>query len=157
MRLARRSKNGACFGHDGRRCRGAACVELAAVSPGLIILVLGIVDVGQYLNVGQVVSNASREGARVAARQRTPNVSNVQSTVTSYLTGVYPNLSAADIAVTVTDGWGSSISGGDLTTINTGSSISVQVDVQFAPVRWISGLSQLDSRTLTRTTVMRRE
>jgi Flp pilus assembly protein TadG len=136
--------------------QGAACVELALVSPLLLLLFLGIVDVGQFVNVGQSVSNASREGARIAARQTTTNVSKVEAAVSDYLTNLHPNLPPSSVQVTVVNA-GSPITGGGITAVATGSRISVQVAVPFDAVRWIHGLPLLNGRTVTNTTVTRRE
>ncbi len=140
-----------------RHRRGAACVEFAVLSPILLILILGIIDVGQFVNVGQSVSNASREGARVAARQTTTNVSAVQTAVSDYLTDMHPNLPSSAVQVTVAVASGSPIVGAGLAAVATGSSISVQVVVQFDPVRWMNGFTFLNGRTLTKATVSRRE
>ncbi len=139
-----------------RHRRGTACVEFAVLSPILLILILGIIDVGQFVNVGQSVSNASREGARVAARQATTNVSQVQTAVSDYLTDMHPNLPSSAVQVTVA-GAGNPLAGADLAAVATGLPISVQVVVQFDAVRWINGLTFLNGRTVTKTTVSRRE
>ena len=49
--------------HDG----GAAAVEFALVLPLLLMLVLGAIDWGWYFFLREVVTNASREGARAGA------------------------------------------------------------------------------------------
>lgn len=139
-----------------RRRSGVACVEFAALSPLMLLLILGIIDLGQFVNVGQSVSNASREGARMAARQTTANVSTVQNAVTTYLTDMHPHLPSSAIQVSVTDG-GTAVTGTGISNVATGAPVSVQVVVQFAPVRWINGLALLNGRTLTRSTVTRRE
>lgn len=46
--------------------RGAAAVEFALVAPLFLGLVLGIVEFGRAMMVGQLVTNAAREGARLA-------------------------------------------------------------------------------------------
>ena len=136
--------------------QGAACVEFTLLCPILLLIFLGIVEVGQFVNVGQSVSNASREGARIAARQATSTVSEVQTAVSDYLTDMHPTMPASAVQVTVDDTSGP-VASGDLTTIATGSPIYVQVTVQFDPVRWINGLPLLNGRTVTKTTVTRRE
>lgn len=50
--------------------RGAAAVELALILPLLVALLGGIVDFGFALNSQISASHAAREGARVAAVQR---------------------------------------------------------------------------------------
>ncbi|WP_342672578.1 TadE family protein [Micromonospora mirobrigensis] len=52
------------------RCRadqGAAAVEMALVLPLLLLLVFGIIDFGRLLNQQITVTEAAREGARVAS------------------------------------------------------------------------------------------
>ncbi|TWU13115.1 TadE-like protein [Symmachiella macrocystis] len=46
--------------------RGVAAVEMALVAPLFMLLVLGIIEFGRYLMVGQLVVNAAREGTRMA-------------------------------------------------------------------------------------------
>jgi Flp pilus assembly protein TadG len=146
--------------HRGVR-RGGAAVELAIMAPILAFFLLGAIDMGQFVNGEQVVSNASREGARVAARNDTLNVSEVESSVMGYLAnslpGVNPATLDATVQVNVTDAAGDAIAGGDLTTISTGSPISVEVVVQFNSVRFLNAISILDNKTLGMTTVTRRE
>ena len=50
-----------------RMPRGSAAVELALVLPLLLTLVLGALDWGYYFFVAQVVTNATREGARAGS------------------------------------------------------------------------------------------
>lgn len=72
-----------------RRCRrgeaGSELIECALVLPLLLLVALGIVDFGLLFQRYEVVTNAAREGARVAVL---PGYSNtdVQDRVTSYLT-----------------------------------------------------------------------
>lgn len=47
--------------------RGQATVELALVTPLLMIIVVGIFEFGRAWNEKQVITNAARDGARVAA------------------------------------------------------------------------------------------
>jgi len=50
-----------------RHGRGQALVEFALVFPLLVFLLLGLVDLGRAVYAFSTVSNAAREGARVAA------------------------------------------------------------------------------------------
>jgi Flp pilus assembly protein TadG len=52
---------------DTDRDRGAAAVEFALVMPVLLLLVFGIVDAGRLLNMQLALTQAAREGVRVAA------------------------------------------------------------------------------------------
>lgn len=64
--------------------RGAELIEFALVFPLLLLVVLGIIDFGFLFHRYQVVTNAAREGARVAVL---PGYSNadVQFRVNQYL------------------------------------------------------------------------
>ncbi len=143
-------------GRFGENRRGAACVELAALSPILLLFLLGIIDVGQFINLGQTVSNASREGARIAARQTTGNVSSVETAVANYLANLHPNIPASAVTTTVADG-NATLSGGGINAVAEGSPVSVQVSVAYDSVRWIKGLPFLTGRSVTSSTVARRE
>ena len=62
------------FGSDAKRGlrgeRGALAVEAAVILPVLILLILGGMDLGHRYYIQYVTSNASREGARFAAKYR---------------------------------------------------------------------------------------
>jgi Flp pilus assembly protein TadG len=140
--------------------RGAAAVECAIIAPLLTLLLLGAIDVGQFANVYQKVSDASRHGARVAAKYGTTTTAQVEAAVMDYLEQACPNVAPATLdsatTVTVRKADGSSMSG-SLTTVTTGTQIRVQVTMQFEPVRLISGFEGLDGSQITTTTMMRRQ
>jgi Flp pilus assembly protein TadG len=143
----------------GRRRRGAAVVELAITMPLLSLLVIGVTEFSQYVNAAQIVTNASRRGARLAARDDTVTTSEVQADVTAFLTGAFPGLSGSSsaIRVQVVDGSGTTITGDGLNTISSGSPVRVNVSLDFDSIRWLSHFSTLDSQTLQTSTVARRE
>jgi Flp pilus assembly protein TadG len=68
--------------------RGAELVEFALILPLLLLLLLGIMDFGFLFQRYEVVTNAAREGARVAILpDYEANVSaNVQARVNQYIT-----------------------------------------------------------------------
>jgi Flp pilus assembly protein TadG len=140
--------------------RGAAAVECAIIAPLLTLLLLGAIDVGQFANMYQKVSDASRHGARVAARFDTTSTAQVKTAVMDYLKQACPNVPAGTLdsatTVTVKNAAGTSMSG-SLTSVATGSQLRVQVTMQFEPVRFISGFEGLDGSQLTTTTMMRRQ
>lgn len=136
--------------------RAAAAVELAIVSPLLVILLFGGIEVGQFVNAAQLVSNASREGARKASRNETLAVTEVEATVHNYLDSA-AGIPSSSIAVTVVDGADVAIPNGDLTTIASGEVVSVQVTVDFSTVRWISFVGVLNGANNSTTTIARRE
>ena len=49
-----------------KKRRGAAAVEFAVVAPIFLLLVFGMIEYGRMVMVQQVLTNASREGARCA-------------------------------------------------------------------------------------------
>jgi hypothetical protein len=51
----------------GRARRGQSLVEFALVFPIFIMIVFGLIDAGRYVYMNIVLSQAAREGARVAA------------------------------------------------------------------------------------------
>jgi hypothetical protein len=50
-----------------RPCRAQALIEFALVAPVLLVLTLGVADLGRVLYAGVVVQQAAREGARLGA------------------------------------------------------------------------------------------
>lgn len=146
----------------GRRSRrAAATVEFAIIGPLLFLLTLGALEIGQYVNVGQTVSEASREGARFAARNGTSTVKAVEGYVQNYINSAFAGLPtgtlAAALDVKVSDASGKPIAGGDLTSVDTGASINVEVTFDFSAVRWLSKGHCTTSTTLKTTTMARRE
>lgn len=125
--------------------RGAAAVEFALLLPVLMLILFGIIEFGMIMYSREVITNASREGARTGIVQATvkPTTGEIQTVVTNYLTGtgVDPN------AVTIT------IAGAGLTAPNT---LNVTVTYPynfFAP--GVLGLG--NTINLTGQTVMRHE
>src|SRR5947207_5936953 len=97
-----------------RSRRGAAIIEFALLAPVLFMLVLGMIEFGRVLMVAQLLTDAAREGGRLAVVAGS-NTDKVTSTVDSFLTNagvngahtsVSPDPSAANqgdsITVTVT-------------------------------------------------------
>ncbi|NKE62792.1 pilus assembly protein [Lentzea sp. PSKA42] len=90
------------------RDRGAAAVEFALVLPILLLLMCGIVDFGRALHAQVVLTQAAREGARLAALgepdtvTRTLDAAGTLSAVAVDVTACPTNLVAADAVVTVT-------------------------------------------------------
>src|SRR5882724_26385 len=96
---------------------GAAVIEFALVLPILLILVFGIINFGFALYNKEVITNASREGARagIIIGNPRPSATQIKNVVTSYLTNVGWNASKATIAVTPAAGATGGASGSDLT------------------------------------------
>jgi Flp pilus assembly protein TadG len=138
-----------------------AAVEAALVTPILVVLSLGAVDAGQFANCYQKVSDASREGARVAARFRTNDVATVEAVVRTYLQEMFPGVPEATLTaatqITVRDSSGNVITGATLGSLGTGAQVELEVSMQFDLVRWMNAIPVLGGRTVTTTTMMRRE
>lgn len=49
--------------------RGQSLIEMALLLPVLLLLVFGSIEIGRVVNVWAIVTQASREGARVGAAQ----------------------------------------------------------------------------------------
>jgi len=69
--------------------RSQALIEFALISPVLLLLLFGIVDIGRAVFYYDAVNHAAREGARVAVRASSPLPSNadVLATVAAQLLG----------------------------------------------------------------------
>jgi len=71
--------------HHLRSERGSALVEAAITIPILLLITVGIFEVGRAYQTWQVVTNAAREGARVAILPNS-TVGTVTGLVRSYMT-----------------------------------------------------------------------
>jgi Flp pilus assembly protein TadG len=84
--------------------RGSAAVELALVLPVLLLLVFGLIDFGRALNAQITLTQAAREGARLAAlgqpsvpsrtQAAATGLNQVAVTVTSCAPGAGPGANA---------------------------------------------------------------
>lgn len=79
--------------------RGAALLETAIALPMVLLVSVGIFEFGRAFQTWQVITNAAREGARVAVLPN-PVAGSVETRVMSYLTaGQLPNAAAASVNV----------------------------------------------------------
>lgn len=79
---------------------GAAVVEMALILPIFFLVVLGIVEFGRAMMVGQLVTNAARHGARLAIVEGSTNTE-VETAVEDFLLESV-GVSAANVTVTIT-------------------------------------------------------
>lgn len=127
----------------GRRI-GAAVVEFAVVAPLLVLLVTGMLEFGRMVMVQQVLTNASREGARAAIVGNT-TTGEVEEVVADYTTaGGIPSVTT-------------NITPDPPNTAAYGDPVSVTVSVPFSSTSWVPSPFFLGSTTLSATSVMRRE
>ncbi|HXH13859.1 MAG TPA: TadE family protein [Alphaproteobacteria bacterium] len=130
-----------------KREEGAAAVEFALVLPLLLMILFGIIEFGLVLFRQEVITNASREGARfgILIGDPRPTTEQIEDVVNTYLTNA--GLDAGNATVSVTGAQGAS--GGDLTV-----SVLYPYDFLVLP-NFALGLS--DTLNLSATTVMKME
>lgn len=130
--------------------RGAAAVEFALVAPLFFLLIFGMIEFGRMVMVQQVITNASREGARVAVLDGSTHTE-VQQTVDDYLASA--SISGATVQIVPYEP----------SAAGYGEPVTVTVQVPFSQVSWLPGpmltmfLGRDKNINLTATTVMRRE
>lgn len=135
----------ACRSSRSRR-RGAAAVEFALVAPLFFLFVFGIIEFGRMVMVQQVITNASREGARRAVLDGATAV-DVTNAVEDYLDTASLQNANADIVFPQ----------GNPENAGYGAPVEVRIEVPFSEVSWLPTPFFLDGKTLGASTVMRRE
>ncbi|MBM3998614.1 MAG: pilus assembly protein [Planctomycetes bacterium] len=127
---------------------GASAVEFAVVAPVFFLLIFGMIEYGRLVMVQQVLTNATREGARRAVLQdATSNA--VTTTIRDYLTNASINGNNPHLAITVSPAPESAQP--------TDESITVTLTLPFADISWLPSPMFLGTTTLTARSVMRRE
>lgn len=145
----------------GSQRSGVAAVELAFLMPLLLLLLVGVWEVGRIIHVQTLMANAARDGARIAAQARTVNmvgsyteirfasgtsIPNIEDTVRAYLAGSgITNLTGVTVTFQFLDG--------DTTLTDPYQGVKNQqfrivVTVPYKNVRWTT-LSILNPTTLT--------
>jgi Flp pilus assembly protein TadG len=81
--------------------RGAVAAEFALLLPVLLMILFGTIEFGMIMYSRELITNASREGARAGIIQVTPKptAGAITTIATTYLTGVGINLADVTIAV----------------------------------------------------------
>lgn len=138
-----------------RREDGAALLEAALTLPIMLLVCVGILEFGRAYQAWQVVTNASREGARVAVLPGISDAS-VEARVKTYMkNGALDKADDAEVVITNTE---VSIGG------TTASAASVQVDYPFefmvlGPVAQlvVSDSTAGEAFTMRASTIMRNE
>jgi Flp pilus assembly protein TadG len=83
-----------------RSQKGAALLEAAITLPLILLVCVGIFEFGRAYQTWQVLTNAAREGARVAVIQGTTDT-NITATVRNYMQGgALPNYATAAVTIT---------------------------------------------------------
>src|SRR5687768_204082 len=79
--------------------RGAALLEVAMTLPLVLLVAVGIFEFGRAYQTWQIVTNAAREGARIAVLPGTDDEA-VEDRVQEYLAaGLLPEAESADVTI----------------------------------------------------------
>jgi Flp pilus assembly protein TadG len=124
--------------------RGAAVVEFAVIAPLLFMLIFGMIEFGRLIMVQQILTNASREGARRAVLEHA-SVSEVESVVADYLSGA--SVSGASVTV----------SPSPLSVAGFGDPVTVGCSIPFAQVSWLPAPWFLSETQLSAESIMNAE
>ena len=127
-----------------RNRTGAAVVEFAIVAPVMIMMTMGMMEVGRLVMVKQLLVNASREGARMAVLPGT-STEEVQALVQQELTN--STISGATITITPSI----------LASAGSGTPVTVSISVPAASVSWIPNPMFSLQTNIDASTTMRRE
>lgn len=128
--------------------RGAAVVEFAVVVPVLVLFVLGMIEVGRAIMVGQVLSHAARAGAREAIVE-----SATTAKVTAEVEALLSDAGVREAGVSVL------VNGaeGEVAGATTGDEVAVAISVPYAEVSWVGSPQFLRGRNLVGRCAMRHE
>jgi len=126
------------------RRRGAAVLEFAVVAPLLFMMTMGLIEFGRTMMVQQILTNASREGARIGV-------------VGDATTGDIVNLVEEYAADAFLDGVSVTVTPSPPSSAEFGEPVTVNVSVLFDEVSWLPAPWFLSGATLSATTSMRRE
>ena len=117
---------------------------MAFAMPLLILLIFGMIEVGRALMVQQVLTNASREGARLAVTGGA-----TADSVTEAVEDYANSLISAEVSVTITPEYPSLAA--------SGTPVTVEVSIDYTDVSWLPTPSYFEDAVLSASSVMRRE
>jgi hypothetical protein len=129
-----------------RNRRAAAAVEFAVVAPVFFLMIFGMIEYGRMVMVQQILTNSSREGARFAVLDGAV-YGEIKTRVNDYLGSAGIDWDHASVTVTPDPP----------TSAAFGDPITVTVSIPFSKVSWLPSPMYWGGKTLTATTVMRRE
>ena len=138
-----------------KRQRAQSLVELAFVLPVLMLLVFGIIDFGMGLHSWIVLTNSSREGARLAVVHAASDGSihcsplPAAGSIERKVCDTAANLKPSNVTITVTNA--------DPGVTMSGQPVTVKVDYQYDLITPFAYLMQLSSLSLSSTVQMRLE
>jgi len=121
------------------------------VAPLFFGVLFGIVEFGRAFMVQQILTNASREGARAAILE-SATTAEVVSEVQDYLTSATIPSDTATVAVTVTKS--DATTSTTLSEAGSGDPIEVLITVDYTDVSWIPSWFIPDTAVLSARTIM---
>lgn len=137
--------------------RGAALVEMALVLPVFLTVVMGIIEFGRGLWVGNMVTNAAREGARMAVLDGSSNAE-VRQAIKDFLGTAVGTTAATEavISIVITPAPGNTNPAHECANASTRDLIAVTVTMPFNSVAMVPG-KYLAGTNLTGRSAMRHE
>jgi Flp pilus assembly protein TadG len=135
----------------GLRCqKGVAAIEFAIVLPLLMMIVFGIIEFGLLMYDKQVITNASREGARIGISDGVVSDAEIEAVVDNYVLNNLITFGSPTPPVTAI------VPGGDRTGTSFGDDLTVTVtysyDFLILP-NFVAGLAGI--QTVVAQTVMK--
>ena len=133
-------------------------VEMALVLPLFLMLVLGIIEFGRAMMIANLVTNAAREGARMAVLDGSTNteVNNAIETFLQSAIGTGVTTTDIDVTITVTAAAGNPDPANNIANATSRDLITVKVQLPFNKVALIPG-NYLAGRQLVAQSAMRHE
>ena len=130
--------------------RGALTVEMALITPVLLILIFGIMQVGYAFMVQHALQDVARQGCRMASL-RTRSQGTVTTAIQSQLQAVGISPAKTTRTILVND------NSQDLATANAGDEVSVKVAMNLADVVLFPGFFSNFTGTVQGSVTMRCE
>ncbi|WP_020468357.1 TadE family protein [Zavarzinella formosa] len=139
-----------------------AAVEFAIVVPFLLLLLVGIWELGRIINVQIILNNAARDAARLAAQANIVNTTgaytqikyntgtpNIDASIRGYLQAAgITNLTGLVTQVEFLEGAGMGNTSADPYTGVKNQQFRIRIQIPYANVRWTS-LTLINPTTLT--------
>lgn len=143
---------------------GQSLVEFVLVLPVLLVLVFGIIEFANAWRTSQIVTNAAREGARMAVLPDNPTAAEIEQTIDDYLSNSGLDDSKATVTVECdTDNDGTFEESNPCDGSGEAERINVQFEFTFSflgpMINFMSGSGgdQFGTIMLDATTIMRNE
>jgi Flp pilus assembly protein TadG len=107
--------------------KGQSLVEFALILPLLILILIGVFDLGRALFALITINNAAREGARYGTLHTDETVDMIQAAAVAEAQGQGVDVNLGDVSVTCPDD-------GATWPCNRGTAVRVTVDYAFDPI-----------------------